>query len=164
MFSTFIQQALGFTPTHADPDVYIRKQFKADNSPYYEFMLVYVDDCLVVSHKPEEVMKAIGKEFEIKNDEYGPPEYYLGAGVEKFRTDNGATCWSMKSDKYVKNAVQTVEDLLAEDGRELKGGKRNHANCLPVDYKPELDTTRECDEEHASRFAKLLAFSDGQSS
>ena len=31
--------------------------------------------------------------------------------------------WSMKSDKYVKNAVQTVKDLLVEDGRELKGGK-----------------------------------------
>ena len=31
MFSTFIQKKLGFTPTHADPDVYIRKQFNTNN-------------------------------------------------------------------------------------------------------------------------------------
>ena len=66
----------------------------------------------------------------------------------------------MRSDKYVKNAIQTVEDLLAEDGRVLKGGKRNHANCLPVEYKPELDVTEECDEEHElGRFDILLEVS-----
>ena len=62
----------------------------------------------------------------------------------------------MRSDKYVKNAIQTVEDLLAEDGRVLKGGKQNHANCLPIEYKPELDVTEECDEEHASRYRQII--------
>ena len=156
MFSTFIQQHLGFTPTHADPDVYIRKNHTDAGQAYYEFLLVYVDDCLVVSHDPASVMKNIGKEFEIKNDEYGPPEFYLGAGIEKFHTDDHTECWSMRSDKYVKNAIRTVEDLLAEDGRELKGGKRKHANCLPCNYKPELDTTRECDDDHATKYCQII--------
>lgn len=155
MFSTFITEQLGFTSTRIDPDVYIRKGSKPNGFKYYEMLLVYVDDCLVVSHDPEKIMIDIGKEFEIKNGEYGAPEFYLGAGIEKYNVD-GEEYWSMKSDKYVKNAVQTVKDLLAEDGRELKGGKRNHAGALPISYKPELDTTRECDGEHASRFRQII--------
>ena len=118
-------------------------------------LLVYVDDCLVVSHAADAVMRAIGKEFEIKDGKWGPPEFYLGAGVEQF-TVKGEKYWSMRSDKYVKNAVQTVKGLLKEDGRELKGGKRHHAGPLPTGYKPELDVTRECDEEHASRFRQII--------
>jgi hypothetical protein len=51
----------------------MRKNFRNGGTPYYEYLLVYVDDVMVVSHAPEEVMKQIGTEFEIKNNEYGPP-------------------------------------------------------------------------------------------
>ena len=156
MFSNFIQNQLGFKPTRVDPDVYIKPSAKPSGEPYYEMLLVYVDDCLVVSHDPNEVMKSIASEFEVKNNEWGPPEFYLGAGIEKVTMPGAQDMWSMKSDKYVKNAVQTVKDLLAEDGRELKGGKRNHAGPLPTNYKPELDTTDECSEEHASRFRQII--------
>ena len=177
MFSTFIQEKLGFTPTRIDPDVYLRKSFKvkldADASgtsngvgpstsssageAYYEYLLVYVDDVLAVSQQPKQIMEDIGKEFEIKNNDYGPPSIYLGAGVSQFTIPGGeAKCWSMESQKYVKSAIQTVEDLLAEDGRELKGGKRSHAGPLPTNYQPELDATRECDDEHASRFRQVI--------
>ena len=101
-------------------------------------------------------MKGIAAEFVIENNEWGPPEFYLGAGIEKVTMPGAQDMWSMKSDKYVKNAVQTVKDLLAEDGRELKGGKRSHAGPLPTNYKPELDTTDECSEEHASRFRQII--------
>ena len=63
-------------------------------------LLCYVDDVLVISHNPKDAMDAIGAEFEIKNNEIGPPEFYLGAGVEKFNLGDGTTCWSMRSDKY----------------------------------------------------------------
>ena len=156
MFSDFIQNKLGFKPTRIDPDVYIKQNNKPSGEPYYEMLLVYVDDCLVVSHDPDAVMEGIAAEFEIKNNEWGAPEYYLGAGIEKVTMPGAQDMWSMKSDKYVKNAVQTVRDLLAEDGRELKGGKRSHAGPLPTNYKPELDTTDECSEEHASRFRQII--------
>ena len=155
MFSNFICEELGFTPTRADPDVYIRKNFKPDGQAYYEYLLVYVDDVLVVSHDPEKIMKAIGKRFEIKNNEYGPPTIYLGAGISKITVDE-QECWSMESSKYVKAAVQTIKDLLAEDGRELKTGNRRHKGPLPPNYQPELDTTHECDEVHASRFRQII--------
>ena len=92
---------------------------------------------------------------EIKNNEYGPPTIYLGAGISKVKAGDHES-WSMESKQYVKAAVQTVKDLLAEDGRELKGGKRSHKGPLPPSYQPELDATHECDEEHASRFRQLI--------
>ena len=62
----------------------------------------------------------------------------------------------MESKKYVKSAVQTIRDLLAEDGRELKGSKRKHRGPLPPGYVPELDTTDECNDEHASRYRQII--------
>jgi Reverse transcriptase (RNA-dependent DNA polymerase) len=35
---------LSFEPSLADPDVWIRPQTKPDGTPYYEYLLVYVDD------------------------------------------------------------------------------------------------------------------------
>ena len=80
---------------------------------------MHVDDCLVVSKAPKAITIQFGDEFNLKAG-YGPPDTFLGAKVEKFQMPDGTTPWSMKSEKYVKNAVQTCKDLLAEDGRELK--------------------------------------------
>ena len=107
---------LKFQPTRINPDVYMRKNFCNGGHPYYEYLLVYVDNILVVSNAPKEVMKEISKEFEIKNGEYGPLTRYLGAGVSKVQFSTGEECWSMDSKKYVKAAIQVVQDLLSEDG------------------------------------------------
>ena len=120
MFSNFITNVLEFQSMRIDPDVYIRKATKDSGQQYYEILLVYVDDVLVVSHDTGAVMRAIGKEFEIKDGKWGPPEFYLGAGVEK-NTIKGEQYWSMRSDKYVKNAVQTVRDLLKERWTRIEG-------------------------------------------
>lgn len=158
MFSTFIREGLGFTSTRIDPDVYYRRSVKENGEPYYEYLLVYVDDVLVVSQAPAEVMKCIGREFQIKNDEYGPPKIYLGAGISKYTLSNGKECWSMDSKQYVKAAVETVQRLLEEDGRELKTSKRTGGThgALPTNYQPELDSTPECDAEHASRYRQII--------
>ena len=100
-------------------------------------------------------MAKIATEFEIKGGKYEEPTSFLGAGIKKFNVD-GNEYWSMDSAHYVKNAVQVVEDLLAEDGRRLKGKNRPHASPLNVDYKPELDATPECNEEHSSRFRQII--------
>jgi hypothetical protein len=62
----------------------------------------------------------------------------------------------MDSKSYVKAAAQVVRDLLAEDGRELKGGKGSHTGPIPINYRPELDATPHCDEEHASRYRQII--------
>ena len=46
MFKQFIEETLGFAPTRADSDAYIRRNRKIDGTEYYELLLVYVDDVL----------------------------------------------------------------------------------------------------------------------
>ena len=111
---------------------------------------------LVISHAPDELMKQIGSEFEIKNGEYGPPTLYLGAEVSKVQLGNGEQCWSMDSKKYVKAAIDVVRGLIAEDGQELKTSKPKHEGPMPINYEPELDSTPHCDEEHASQYRQII--------
>ena len=92
----------------------------------------------------------------LKDDKYGPPDSYLGAVIEKFTLPDGNEVWSMRADKYCKAAVETVKNLLAEDGRELKSGKRNHKGPLPPGYKPELDVSPELDADKVQRYQQLI--------
>ena len=43
---------LGFESCIADPYIWRQDATKTDGQEYYEYVLLYVDDCLVVSHKP----------------------------------------------------------------------------------------------------------------
>ena len=136
--------------------MYYRRNKKPSGEEYYELLLVYVDDVLAVSLDPGTIVKMIGMRFEIKNNEWDLPKRYLGADVELFQRLNGRFAWSLSSHSYVLAAVQTVRDLLAEDGRDLKTGKRPHKGTLPFGYKPELDVTDECDAEHYSCYQQLI--------
>ena len=44
---------LGFSPCKADADIWMRKAKRADNSDYWEYVLLYVDNCLCISEDPE---------------------------------------------------------------------------------------------------------------
>jgi hypothetical protein len=44
---------LGFEPTIADPDAYRRRAIHPNGYEYWELLLVYVDDILIVSHAPQ---------------------------------------------------------------------------------------------------------------
>ena len=82
---------LGFEPCEADPDVWMRTAIKpSDGSEYWEYVLLYVDDALCVSHRPEEVLKhEIGKYWILKPNSIGPPKLYLGNKVSKVTLENG---------------------------------------------------------------------------
>ena len=124
--------------------------FEFEKSPYYLFRNVqYVDDCMTVGHDPISIMQQISED-EIKGDTWG-----LGAGIEKFTID-GMWCWRMRSDKYVKNVAQIVKYLFPEDDQEIKGGEQNHDDPVPVNYKPESDTSDECNPEMTSCFHQFI--------
>ncbi len=118
--------------------------------------MVYVDDCLAVIHDPESTILKIGEIYELKDDKFGTPESYLGAGIEKFTLPDGTKAWSMKSDKCCKAAVETVKAMLVEEGGELKSGKRSHKGPLPPGYKPELDITKELNVEKVQHYQQLI--------
>jgi hypothetical protein len=83
---------MGWESTRVDSDVYRRKCRKEDGTSYHELLLVYVDDCMAVSHDPKAIMESISGEYELKDGTYGEPETYLGSGIECFMLPNGQRC------------------------------------------------------------------------
>jgi hypothetical protein len=57
---------LGFKPSRADPDCWMRPATKPNGFEYYEYMIVYVDDILVASRDPKPIMEGIKLRFELK--------------------------------------------------------------------------------------------------
>ena len=91
----------------------------------------------------------------MKPSSIGEPEVYLGSFVGKVLYGNGSYAWKMSSDSYVKKSINNVKKRLKEDGMEhIK--KLSDVNYFPnnlfssVDYKPELDTSVECNEYQMS--------------
>ena len=51
---------------------------------YYEYVLLYVDDALVVSHRGKRILcNKLGKYFELKEESIGPPKQFLGGKVSR---------------------------------------------------------------------------------
>ena len=60
---------LGFTSCFADPGVWMRQSKRGDGTSYYKYVLLYVDDCLVIPDNTENVIRMeIGKYFELKQE------------------------------------------------------------------------------------------------
>ena len=156
MFNNSIRD-MGFQPSIADPDVYIRPFTKPDGYKYYEYILVYVDDVLIVSHDPEKHLEVIKANYELNPASVGPPTRYLGADVEKVMKPGdptGREYWSFSARTYVRNAVKNVKLLLQEEGRSLKGTAKTPFPSST--YRPEVDTSNECNSEQSSRYQNLI--------
>jgi Reverse transcriptase (RNA-dependent DNA polymerase) len=57
---------LGYESCVADNDVWMRKASKPDGFEYYEYVLVYTDDILSVSHQPSEVLIKLDQHYILK--------------------------------------------------------------------------------------------------
>ena len=69
----------GFEPSKADHDIWMRKGKCADNTDYWEYVLLYVDDCICISTSPETIIRdEIKKYFLMKEASIGELDQYLG--------------------------------------------------------------------------------------
>ena len=110
---------MGYVPSYADGDVWMRPGIKKNKQTYWEYVLVYVDDVLAISEHPKTTMQSIQSKFKLKGDKIEPPEMYLGALLSQFENEDGIKCWSMSSEKYCEAAVKNVEDELDKHGLKL---------------------------------------------
>ena len=74
---------VGYKPCKADPYMCYRLGKNKEELEYYEYALLYVDDCLMVSESPDESLQRIGKYFTLKPGSVGEPKLYLGARISK---------------------------------------------------------------------------------
>ena len=68
---------INFISCPADPDVWMSPGIKSDGLKCYEYVLLYVDDALVVSKNAESIFRnELGRYFEFKEDSIGPTDQY----------------------------------------------------------------------------------------
>jgi Reverse transcriptase (RNA-dependent DNA polymerase) len=151
-------RTLGFGPCLADPDVWLRRAIKPGGNEYYEYLLVYVDDILVVSHDPKAVMDLLAQHYTLKAGSVRTPKEYLGSDISSFDvpkagTTPATTCWSMSAETYIKRAVKEVKRSLSEIGQRLK---TKSVTPMTADYRAELDTSPELDDDKTNYFQGLI--------
>jgi len=134
----------------ADNDVWCRPATKPDGTKCYEHILVYTDDILCLSMDPKSILDYLDQRFLLKPESRGQPKTCLGADIPpcSHSWEPDVCCWSMGSHTYVKEAVKNVETHLEGLGLALK---KKVSTVLPHECKPELDVSKECDEEEVSQ-------------
>ena len=143
---------IGFKPTKSYPDVWIRLAVKPGGTEYYEYIMCYINDILSVSHDAKSILQSLQPHFKLKGDKLEPPDMYLGAQLGTMQVE-GNERWFMSSEKYVKSAIQNIEETLQ------KTGQRFPSKCktpLAYGYRPEVDVTPELKADGLQRYQELI--------
>ena len=106
---------LGFFPFPYDLDIWMKRVVRPDDGfNYYAFVLIYVDNLVIIHHDTESVLRRIDKYFKLKPSSIGDPVIYLGGKLHKMRLENGLWAWANSPARYVKGLLANVENYLAE--------------------------------------------------
>ena len=70
--------------------------------------------CLSLDAKS--ILRSLRGQFKLKGDKIEPPDRYLGEqlGTMQVKGNDG---WFMSSEKYVKSAIQNIEEMLQKMGQ-----------------------------------------------
>ena len=151
--ASILRLVLQFEPCQADPDVWMRRATKSDGTPYYEYVLVYVDDVLIISAEPDKICDELKEHFTLKvvQDPSVEPQRYLGAMVGTYTFDDGTRkAWYMSADDYLGKAIPTVEAVWDEKLY------KKASSPLVGDYHPEVDTSPLLSEDDALLYASYI--------
>ena len=159
-FADYIKHTLGFEPCiGADDNVYLKPEKDSDGNEFYSYIIVYVDDVLVIHKDPDKYMNQIDRDYRLK-DKPEAPKMYLGADISKYTIEeNGVQveCWSMSADSHVKKALDIINQRFKNDDVMFKqSNKTSEHPFSSQSYRPELDTSRECDEEEIQFYQSLI--------
>ena len=135
---------LGYEYFKEDPYLWMRLAKRDDGSEYYEYILLYIYDCLCMSEHPLQY-------FLLKPDSVGPPKMYLGKKISQVQLPTGVNAWTISASQYIQDYVQNIEKYLERNSMALRKG----TNAYPYQKKhrpewPELFL------EEASYHASLI--------
>ena len=78
---------------------------------------------------------------------------YLGAGIAKVETIDSKRCWTMSSEKYVKEAVRNVKEKLSLSGLSLP---TKCSTPFLYGYHPSDDVSAELDADSVKYYQELI--------
>src|SRR5210317_776314 len=151
-----LRESMGFTPCRGDQDVWRREAQRADKSRYYEYLFVYTDDVIAISENPDAIMKKLGTFYLLKPDSVQEPKTFLGATISKCRMDGtDYDTWTIGSKAHLVEALRVVKQRIAGKKYHLQLQKKVKT-VLPSGYKPELDGSKEVDDETAIVYMQFV--------
>ena len=159
---------MNFTPCRADHDLWMR-----DNGDHLEYIATYVDDLLVFSKDPMQIIYKIKETYDLKG--VGAPEYYLGGDFdtninkaegkeisEISETDysekekNLSNIWfkhgvntAFSARTYIKEIINILETMV---GKEFAEQKTHMSETLH----PEIDNSSILNPIRHSQFRSLV--------
>ena len=136
---------LRFQPTLADSDLWFK-----DCGQHYEYVAVYVDDLIIASKNPMQIIEELKKvgSFELKG--VGVPEYYLGGNIDRsVKPDKNGCRTKISAKTYIVNVCEKIERIFDTK-------LRNHHSPLEGGYHPELDTSTLVSDEDISKYRMLI--------
>jgi Reverse transcriptase (RNA-dependent DNA polymerase) len=135
-----ILQTLGFYPSKADPDVWLK-----ECESHYEYILVYVDDLMFIGKHPQAFFDLLINDHGFQLKGVGKPSYHLGGDF--FRDADGTLAWGANS--YVKKMIINYETMF---------GNKPHEYNTPMAEKdhPEIDNTELLDATGIKQYQSLI--------
>ena len=98
------------------------------------------------------VLQGIQTVFKFKDDKIVRPEVYLGAQLDTMMVD-GFDGWTMSSQKYVKAAIDNMEEVLGRTNQRLP---TKCGTPLKSGYRPEMDTSQELKQDGLQKYQELI--------
>ena len=150
-------RAGGFQSCLSDPDVWMKPRVNPNGDKYWEYVLCYVDDILLIFHEPQLTMDMLSDSYTLKSGSVKEPDQYLGAKIRKLQIeeydDPTNISWGMSSDLYFKRAVTEVEREREQIDCYLPTSFTTH---LSQGYRPELDVSSDLDAKRANYYQGLI--------
>ena len=139
----------------------MRPAQKSNGFKYYEYILTYVDDCLVVSHNPQVIINILQNEHKYRLKDVGPPIRYLGAQIGKYKFNDDKQAWYMSAQQYLQQAILEIEAKWGALNK-LFGNRQALDVPIQAGSHPELDTSRFLDDDDTNDIKVTLVYCNGQ--
>lgn len=140
---------MDFQSSLADPDVWLKASTLPSGEEYYEYILVYVDDLLVISHQGAEILNTLTNKYKYRLKDVGPPTRYLGAIIGRY-DKNGHKTWYLSAEDYLSKALPVVEEHYGS----LNKFKAD--TPLPPNYHPEDDQSPFLKDDEISLYQSFI--------
>ena len=130
----------GYFPCKAENNVWMK-----DCGDHYEYIAVYVDDLLIVSKNPQNIVDQLTKTNKFKLKGTGEISFHLGC--DYFRDKDGVLCYAPR--KYIEKCLDNYERLFGSKPRQVYSplNKGDH---------PEMDTSELLDVEETQIYQSLI--------
>ena len=100
---------LGFQSCLGDDDIWYKSVVKSNGDGYWEYILLYTDDCLVISEFGEDILqKDLNPYFRLKEESIVHQTIYLGGKVSNVVLPNDVISWDFSANQYVQKLWQKL--------------------------------------------------------